>query len=188
MRLLRTRVHDIEVYIKEVVEDANKGFDVISDDFKKVSSRIDEWGRLHGLLAGDVRELKEELATNGVVSRLAALRREFNELRKHTSTLITEHDRQLSELSRNGVATAINKLNTEVFGKKKDVKDGGVYAVSLLRTALGEEYKQPQEATLAGKVDAIIEHLGLDLTVKPAEQVPAKVVAKRKVTKKKGRR
>lgn len=180
MRLLRTRVHDIEVYIKEIVEDANKGFDVISDDFKKVSSRIDEWSRLHGLLAEDVRELKEELATNGVVSRLAALRREFNELRRHTVTLITEHDKQLSELSRNGVATAINKLNTEVFGKKKEGK------YSMFQWAPQGEV--PQEATLAGKVDAIIEHLGLDLTVKPAEQIPEKVVAKRKVTRKKGRR
>lgn len=188
MKLLRTRVKNIENYYDELVSDANGTFDAISEDFKKVSSRIDDWGRLHGILAADLRELKEELATNGVVSRLSALRREFNELRKHTSSLIMEHDRQLSELSHNGVATAINKLNAEVFGKKKDVKDGGIYAVSLLRTALGEEYQQPQEATLAGKVDAIIEHLGLDLTVKPGEQIPAKVVAKRKVTKKKGRR
>lgn len=119
----------------------------------------------------------------GVVKKLRA---EFEELRGHTAVMITEHDRQLRELETNGVATAINRLNEEVFGKSKKTGSG------LERAILSMNGISPrEEATLAAKVDAIIEHLGIEVNVEPEKVVktPAKIVAKKvKKTTKKGRK
>ncbi len=135
----------------------------------------------HNNLANDFYELREELATNGVVRDLRKLEREFRELRQHTATMITEHDRQFRELETNGVATAINALNAEVFKDKKVAKR------TIFEAPAG--VPESQDVTLAGKVDAIIEHLGIDVAVKPQEVTPSKVEVKRKpVAKKKGRR
>lgn len=119
----------------------------------------------HNNLANDFYELREELATNGVVRDLRKLEREFAEFaefKKH--------------------ATAINKLNSEVFADKKASK------YSLLEALAGVE--QSQDVTLAGKVDAIIAHLGIDVSVKPKEVTPVQVVTTKVKTpaKKKGRR
>lgn len=144
-------------------------------------------------LSYDFYELREELATNGVVRDLRKMQREFAEFaefKKHTVTLVAHHDEQLQSMQTNGVATAINKLNKEVFDTKKDAKSTGLDARSLIAMLSGAEV--PQDATLAGKVDAIIAHLGLEVTVEPEKKtvVPAKAVATKvkAPAKKKGRR
>jgi len=116
--------------------------------------------------------LEKELAHNGVVSDLRKLQKDFNELQKHTANLIMEHDIQLAEIACNGVSSSINKLNKEVFEKYKEIDFSWYDTVQ-------------KEATLAGKVDAIIEYLGIDVKVKPEEsaKVEAKKVVK-KITKK----
>ena len=135
----------------------------------------------HNNLAEDFYELRDEIATNGVVRDLRKLEKAHEELKTHTANLIMEHDRQLADLGRNGVATAINKLNAEVFADKKSGK------YSLFEALAG--VKPSQDVTLAGKVDAIIAHLGIDVTVTPKEVIESKVEVKKKpVAKKKGRR
>lgn len=135
----------------------------------------------HNDLASDFMELRDEIATNGVVRDLRKLEREFRELRQHTATMVTEHDRQLEELGRNGVATAINKLNQEVFKDKKSSKFGFIEMLAGVEPS--------NDVTLAGKVDAIIEHLGLDISVTRREVVEPKVEVKKKpAPKKKGRK
>lgn len=89
---------------------------------------------------------------------------------------------EMDELATNGVATAINKLNKEVFEKTKPTGD-------RYRMIMGHLFSEevPQEATLSAKVDAIIDHLGLEISVKPerVETSPAEVLAKKT---KKGRK
>lgn len=135
----------------------------------------------HNNLAEDFYELRDEIATNGVVRDLRKLEKAHEELKTHTVNLIMEHDRQLADLGRIGVATAINKLDKEVFNNKKSSK------FSFIEMLAGVE--PSNDVTLAGKVDAIIEHLGLDISVTRREVVEPKVEVKKKpVAKKKGRR
>ena len=99
------------------------------------------------------------------------LRAEFNELR--------------DELATNGVATAINRLNEQVFGQS--TQKGS----NIERAILAMNGVEPrQEASLAAKVDAIIEHLGIEVNVEPEKVVktPAKVVAKKVKQTKKGKK
>lgn len=85
-------------------------------------------------------------------------------------------EKELDQIQTNGVATAINKLNQEVFKKTKPTGDRYRMIMSSL---FKEEY--PQEATLSAKVDAIIDYLGLEVNVEPerVETLPAKVKAKK---------
>lgn len=85
-------------------------------------------------------------------------------------------EKELDKIQTNGVATAINKLNKEVFGKTKPTGD---YYKLIWGKMWGETI--PQEATLSAKVDAIIDHLKLEIKVEPERvtQTPAKVSAKK---------
>lgn len=163
----------------EHVDDTTESFENVSKDVKWLSGRIDNWAR-------QFKELRDELATNGVVRDLRKLQKEHKELVAAQMSLLDLVETRFSQLETNGVATSINELNREVFGTQKD-KKGGIFSASLLR-AVGAEDAIAREATLAGKVDAIIEHLGLDLTIQPATSTPSKVVAKKKPTAKKKRR
>lgn len=91
-------------------------------------------------------------------------------------------ERDVERIQTNGVATAINKLNQEVFEKTK--KTNSTFGLMSSYLA-GETF--PREATLAAKVDAIIDYLGLEVNVEPerVETLPAKVKAKKT---KKGRK
>lgn len=148
----------------------------------------------HNALAADFYELRDELATNGVVRDLRKAQKEILQLRGIIENVDQRVVEKFKELHTNGVATAINKLNAEVFKDRKAKRfsneEGGYDLVGLMMSHFGaNKGEAPQEATLLGKVDAIVEHLGLDLDVQPEEVKKAKVVAKRKpVTKKKGRR
>lgn len=84
--------------------------------------------------------------------------------------------KELDKIQTNGVATAINKLNKEVFEKTKPTGDH--YKI-IWGKMWGETI--PQEATLSAKVDAIIDHLKLEIKVEPERvtQTPAKVSAKK---------
>ena len=85
-------------------------------------------------------------------------------------------EKELDKIQTNGVATAINKLNKEVFEKTKPTGDH--YKI-IWGKMWGETI--PQEATLSAKVDAIIDHLKLEIKVEPERvtQTPAKVSAKK---------
>ena len=85
-------------------------------------------------------------------------------------------EKELDRIQTNGVATAIDKLNQEVFKKTKPTGDRYRMIMSNL---FKEEF--PQEATLSAKVDAIIDYLGLEVNVEPerVETLPAKVKAKK---------
>lgn len=89
---------------------------------------------------------------------------------------LTSVEHELDKLSTNGIATAINKLNQEVFKKTKPTGDRYKMIMSSL---FKEEFSQ--EATLSAKVDAIIDHLGLEIKVEPerVETLPAKVKVKK---------
>lgn len=85
-------------------------------------------------------------------------------------------EKELDKIQTNGVATAINKLNKEVFEKTKPTGD---YYKLIWGKMWGETI--PREATLSAKVDAIIDHLKLEIKVEPERvtQTPAKVSAKK---------
>lgn len=88
---------------------------------------------------------------------------EFDQLRKEFYEL-------RDEIATNGVATSINKLNAEVFDEKTD---GDTSA---------------QKVTLRGKLDAVIEHLSIDVSVKPREVIESKTVTKKVKQTKRGKK
>lgn len=160
----------LKAKVERIVEGNAIDFSNVEKDFSYLNTRIDGWARQHKQLNQDFYDLEDELATNGVVRDIRAMQKE------------------LAELRQNGVATAINKLNAEVFESQKESENISIFERLSLYSE-GREVEK-REATLAGKVDAIIAHLGLDVEVKPEEVTEAKVVAKKlKTTKKKaGRR
>lgn len=81
-------------------------------------------------------------------------------------------EKELDQIQTNGVATAINKLNQEVFQRTKPTDN----MVSVMYGRLMGE-KPPIEATLSAKVDAILEYLGLEINVEP-EKVGTKKTKK----------
>ena len=165
---------------KDMDDNTTQSFKNVASDMDFVLDRIEDVNDRISDTNNELYALRDELATNGVIRDIRQVQRELRALQD-------DYHRYRQELDSNGVATAIKKLRTEVFGKRKAKKNNDFLAV--FRSAyFGEETQPEEEATLAGKVDAIIEHLGLDVTVKPEEVSEAKVVAKRKVTKKKGSR
>ena len=165
---------------KDMDDNTTQSFENVASDMDFVLDRIEDANDRISATNNEFYALRDELATNGVVSDIRQVQRELKALQD-------DYYRFRQELDSNGVATAINKLRTEVFGKRKAKKNND-FATMMMSIYSGEVVQPEEEATLAGKVDAIIEHLGLDVTVKPEEVSEAKVVAKRKVTKKKGRR
>lgn len=87
---------------------------------------------------------------------------------------ITSLEDRLDKLNTNGVATSINKLNQEVFKKVKETNSRFGFWYNYFG---GEPL--PKEVTLAAKVDAIVEHLGLKFNVE-AEKVSVKKIKKEK--------
>lgn len=136
--------------------------------------------------AEDLADLIDEIGSNGVVRDLRKLeKRQANFERQVLSELEGLHSR-FAQLDRNGVATAINNLHAEVFHDRRQVERSALESVFMAQA--GVDPAADVEPTLAGKVEAIVEHLGLDVTVKPQKVEEAKVVAKKVKTTKKGRR
>jgi len=97
---------------------------------------------------------------------------------EHHHKRIIELEAENERLKTNEVITAINKLSKEVF---KDTKEEDLSDINLAasKTMGWDTIKEP---TLKSKVDAIIDHLKLDISVEAKEE---KVKAKKKVTKRK---
>ena len=85
-------------------------------------------------------------------------------------------DEKFDGLNHNGVATAINKLNAEVLSDRKKAD------ITHLQYLMGLEAYEP---TLAGKVDAIVKHLGLEFNITEESKTPSEVVSKKKAPAKK---
>ena len=170
---LRTR-------IKKLVSDLNNNFRGIGEEFDGVHQRIDEFNQFKK----EFYELREEIATNGVVRDLVKLRKDHNKLRENTSIAVRDFYRKLDDINHNGVATSINKLNAEVFDKKTD---GDTSAFHRVMYAIAD-VEPAQKVTLRGKLDAVIEHLGIDVSVKPREVIESKIVTKKVKTAKKGKK
>lgn len=163
---LRTRFN-------QLVGGLNDNFRGVGEEFDDVYQRISEFRE-------EFNELRDELATNGVVRDLVKLRRDHEELRSAVLGL----RRELDDLGRNGVATAVNRLNAEVFGEKTS---GETSALERVMYAVADA-EPAQKATLRGKLDAVIEHLGIDVSVKPREVIESKIVTKKIKTTKKGKK
>lgn len=166
---------------KLTFEAVNQGFENAFDDVRgvegQVNQRIDSWGMQHSNLRREFDELRDEIATNGVVRDLRKLEKVVNGVLEQQERMFNLFD----EMNTNGVATAVNQLREEVFGTSKEEKTNGLSRIAYAMAGL----EIGQEPTLAGKVDAIIEHLGIEVSVKPKEVIPAKVVTKKA---KKGRK
>lgn len=99
------------------------------------------------------------------------------EMERHHKRII-ELEAENEKLKTNEVVTVINKLSKEVF---KDTKEGDSSGINLVASkTMG--WDTTKEPTLKSKVDAIIDHLKLDVSVETKEE---KVKAKKKVTKRK---
>lgn len=177
--LLRKRVNELEQDFEDRNDAVDKSFVLVGEDMDNVMGRLDAWALRHQNLDKNLANLTDEIASNGVIRDIRNLQKELQELKVHTAALIMEHDRQLNTISTNGVATSINKLNREVFQDKKDSPNEENGFMGLMRMMSGSNTGPDLEATLAGKVDAIIEHLGITVEVKPQETTEAKVVAKK---------
>ena len=133
-------------------------------------------------LEADYTRLKRHISNNGLWRAVKELKESVGALRQ----LVLVHNDKLNDLETNGVATAINNLNKEVFGETKNTGSG---MERIMANMAG--FDLGVEPTLAAKVDAIIEHLGIEVSATPAKvtETPAKVsVKKAKKTTKKGRK
>ena len=150
---------------------------------------IEEWSRdvakAHNHLAHDFERLKKHISANGVLRDLRMIKEVVTGLADGLAQERRERLEFQDELSTNGVATAINKLNAEVFGQSKE--NGSTMERVFAHMAGVELGKEP---SLAAKVDAIIEHLGIEVTVTPEKvtRTPEKATAKKVKKTKKGKR
>jgi hypothetical protein len=96
---------------------------------------------------------------------------------------LDEATEALNALHTNGVASSIKELRQEVFKDRKVETKYQMYG-----NMFGMTIDAFAEPTLAGKVSAILDHLNLNVEVKPREVKESKTVAKKVTTKKKGRK
>ena len=122
------------------------------------------------IFRSELRKLKEELDL-----RFSHRDRQINSVNNALVGLREHFEEKFRKLETNGMATAVNRLNEEVFKKEKNAK---ISYGTLIDTYFGKSLGK--EVTLAGKVDAIIEFLGIDVTIQPENKTPAKAVAKKK--------
>lgn len=135
----------------------------------------------HNKLVADYSRLKNHISNNGLWGTVKQLVKRVEEMHMYQTNMAN----RIQELDTNGVATAINKLNEQVFGQSVE-KGSTIERVLLAMNGIDAR----QEPSLAAKVDAIIAHLGIEVSVEPEKVVktPAKIVAKKVKTTKKGRR
>jgi hypothetical protein len=172
--LLRTKFKMLEDHVDFIEQGASRDILFLERNIKSIAKSYTD-------LASDYGRLKRHISNNGLWRAVKELKKRVDDLHTYQQNLA----QILNDMNTNGVATAINKLNREVFGKSK--QSGSDIEQVLLR-ANGVEPRQ--DPTLSAKVDAIIAHLGLDVTVEPetVTRTPAKVVAKKVKPVKKGRR
>lgn len=156
MKLFK-RKFNAEKAMANLVKDLNEHHNATGADYDELLDNVDS-------LSTDFYSLRDEIATNGVVRDLRKLEKNHAELERNYLRLVDFVNDRFNELDRNGMATAVNKLNKEVFVERKNVTQGS-WDLSVL---FGGD-AVIQEPTLAGKVNAIIEHLGIDVSVQPKE-------------------
>lgn len=87
------------------------------------------------------------------------------------------------------ISKEIKRLRGEIEVLKAQLEEPFVTVENVdyewYRLALDRLCIESEEVTLRGKVDAIIDYLGIDVSVKQAEKIPAKLVVKKT---KKGKR
>ena len=170
----------MRTHLKKLVRDLNDNFRGIGDEFDGVNQRIDELNQFKRKFY----ELRDEIATNGVVRDLIKLRKDHEVLRDNTSIVVRDLYHKFDDLEHNGVATSINRLNAEVFGEKTSGDTSAFYRAMYAMP----DVEPAQKVTLRGKLDAVIEHLGIDVSVKPREVIESKIVTKKVKTAKKGKK
>lgn len=170
--------------INKMEDELNENFKAAHNHTSFVEKHLHGLADAHNQLCDDFEELKKEIETNGVVRDLRKLEKRLNSLENGIQGMLGAVESRFNDLNSNGVAGAINKLNAEVFGTRKSPETS--LLEKLMRYESGDD--EQEVATLAGKVDAIIAHLGVDVTVQPEETKPAEVVAKKKPAQKKRRR
>lgn len=172
----RAKKQTIAQRFESLIKDLNAVFQKINEDVDAIFDN-------HDGLSKAFYELREELATNGVVRDLRKAEKRIEQLTEQQAELAAFVIDKLNALDNNGVATAINKLNSEVFRAKKS--DGSTIGALLAHLSGGE---QLEDVTLSGKVDAILDYLKIDVTVQPKQVTPAKIVTSKVKTAKKGRK
>lgn len=162
MKLFK-RKFNAEKALANLVKDLNEHHNATGADYDELLDNVDS-------LSTDFYSLRDEIATNGVVRDLRKLQKDHAELERNYLRLVDFVNDRFNELDRNGMATAVNKLNKEVFAERKpEAVSDSWNARAILAGLTGIEYTPAEDVTLAGKVNAIIEHLGLDVSVKPKE-------------------
>lgn len=155
-------------------ENMTQSFKNVETDMRSVNERIDKMGV-------KFNDLKNQLAA--AQSSADRATNALEKIKELVDDRVTGND--LAELE-----AEIKKLTKEVFEDRKD-EDTSIFTHSqyLRWYVSGGTIKPTQTPTLNGKVDAIIEHLKLDVEVQPEEVKEAKAVAKKKpAPKKRGRR
>lgn len=177
--LLRKKVREMENAAKHNVGIINQIGEFATNTFTQLQE-----------LKSDFYELRDEIATNGVVRDLRKLEKRLantqeDNLEKVAQIEELKHELKnfKRELGTNGVATAINELRKEVNGSTKEVVISNPFLEIKSLYGFSESSETPVEPTLKGKVDAIVQHLGLEFDAQPAKKTGPKV--KVKVTKNK---
>ena len=168
---------------EQLNQELQADFEAVAKDIGHVHQHVNALADAHSEMSDDFYELRDELATNGVIRDIRKLQKDVKAMENGLSGLRGLVEDKLAELNTNGVMRTIKEVREQVFHKKKKREDG----LEGLRSLMGVSIGGSEDATLAGKVEAIIEHLGLDVSVQPG--TTSKVVASRaKTTKKKGSR
>lgn len=114
-------------------------------------------------------------------------RKRFKELEQKVKDIDGDLSDYINHMNTNGVATAIKKLNKEVFGTIKQLDN--VPFKGVFRDYYEHLYGDLENIGIKNKLDAIIEHLKVDINLQSSSSkvkvTPRKVV--NKVTKKAGK-
>lgn len=143
------------------------GFSRVNFDIKHINSRISNLISNHSELLSSFNRLRKHFSELNVAKRLKALEEEQLELRRAINV-----SSQVSSTE----SETVKRLKSEVFGKQKDSESVFWNSNRMMNLLYGQDLEVAQEPTLAGKVDAIIEHLGIDVSVQPEKTTASKVI------------
>lgn len=140
------------------------------------------------LLRTKFKRFQNETEENfqGAAGDILYLDGNMKSLGKAHDKLAADYERLKRHISNNGLWRAVKELRARIE-EMHTYQDNMATVIRDLETN-GVEARQ--EPSLAAKVDAIIAHLGIEVSVEPEKVVktPAKIVAKKVKAPKKGRR
>lgn len=172
--------------VDQLIEDTQDSFDGVARDMDVLFNGQDALHEDIRQFYREFEDLRDELATNGVVRDIRKLQKDMKSVMDGLDGLRTYTQDILSD-NHYGLKDTVQRLKTEITESRK--RNQRNRWDLLFNSLSGGPLEAQYEPTLAGKVDAIIEHLGLDVTVKPEEVTESKVIAKKqKPAKKKGKR